>query len=139
MKGLTLNEEPNVGHPYACGDSYNEPIPVPYGDASNIRKRLTAASPHCRGGRTCGAQSRTTRRQRPSTQRSEMKRRQKQAPTDVHSSDRAQRGRGGANLRIGRYSGPKNVARRNMGAHGIDNGHNVPRNCIGLSSQYPPG
>jgi len=82
MKGLTLNEEPNISHPYASRDRHHEPLPVPYGDAGGTHEQLTVASPDCRG-RTCGAQSRATRRQRPSTQRAE----NQKAPTDVHSSD----------------------------------------------------
>jgi hypothetical protein len=33
MEELTLNEEPNIGHPYASRDRYDEPLPIPYGDA----------------------------------------------------------------------------------------------------------
>jgi len=35
MKGLTLNEEPNVGHPHASRDCYDELVPVPNGDAGD--------------------------------------------------------------------------------------------------------
>ena len=86
MKGLTLNEEPNIGHPYASRDRYHEPLPVPYGDAGGTHEQLTAASPNCRG-RTCGAQSRAKRQQRPSIQRAENGKTTKKVPTDVHSSD----------------------------------------------------
>jgi len=117
MKGLTLNGEPNIGHPYTSRDRYDEPLPVPYGNADGTHERLMAASPNCRG-RTCGAQSRETRRQRPSTQRTKNGKTTKKASRDVHSSDWAQRGRGGAYSRIGRCSGPKKVACQIAGAHG---------------------
>ena len=71
MRGLTLNHEPNIGRPYASRDRYHEPLPVPYGDAGGSHEQLMAALPHCRGRRTCGARSRATQRQRPSTQRAE--------------------------------------------------------------------
>ena len=35
MKGLTLNEEPNVGHPHASRDCYDELVPIPNGDAGD--------------------------------------------------------------------------------------------------------
>jgi len=84
MKGRTLNHEPNIGHPYASRDHYHEPLPVPYGDAGGTHEQLTAALPYCRG-RTCGAQSRARRRQRPSTQRTGKGKTTKKARTEVHS------------------------------------------------------
>ena len=86
MKGLTLNEELNIGYPYASRDRYHGPLPVPFGDAGGTHEQLTATLPNCRG-RTCGAQSRATRRQWPSTQGTENGKTDKKAPTDIHSSD----------------------------------------------------
>jgi hypothetical protein len=51
MKGLTLNDEPNIGHPYGSRDCYDESLPVPYGNADGAHGRLMAASQN-RKGRT---------------------------------------------------------------------------------------
>ena len=93
MRGLTLNHEPNIDHPYASRNRYHEPLPLPYGDAGGTHERLTAASPNC-GGRTCGAQSRATQRQWPSTQGTEngkvtKKRRQTFIPPTEHNREEA--------------------------------------------------
>jgi hypothetical protein len=49
MKGLTLNEEPNIDHPYASRDCYDESLPVPYGNTDSTHERWTAASQECKG------------------------------------------------------------------------------------------
>ena len=70
MKGLTLNEEPNVGHPHASRDCYDELVPIPNGDAGDCLGKVVILPQKRRTGRTCGAQSKATRQQRPRTQRS---------------------------------------------------------------------
>jgi hypothetical protein len=45
MKGLTLNHDSNIGRPYASRDRYDEPLPIPYGDAGGTHERITIASP----------------------------------------------------------------------------------------------
>jgi hypothetical protein len=43
---LTLNKEPNVGHPYASRDRYDELLPVPNGDADDAHERLHREDSH---------------------------------------------------------------------------------------------
>ena len=38
--GLALNEERNIGHPYAQRNRYNNPVFVPNGDAKAIHESL---------------------------------------------------------------------------------------------------
>ena len=91
MRGLTLNHEPNIGHPYASRNRCDGPLPVLYDDAGGTHEQMTVASPNC-GGLTCGAQSRATRKQWPSTQRAENEKTTKNVPTDIHPSDGEMRG-----------------------------------------------
>ena len=142
MKGLTLNHDSSIGHPYASRGRYDEPLPIPYGDAGGTHERLTATSSICKG-HTCGEQPRATRRQRPSTQRAENGKMTKKntdrrsltfIPRTGHNVEEA-----GHTHELEDDLGLKHVTCQNAGAHDIDNGHNVPRNCIRLSSQYPPG
>ena len=46
MKGLTLNEEPNVCQPYANRDRYDELVPIPNGNADDVHERLTREGSH---------------------------------------------------------------------------------------------
>jgi hypothetical protein len=44
--GLTLNEEPNVGHPYGSRGRYDELLPIPNGDADDANERLPREDSH---------------------------------------------------------------------------------------------
>ena len=46
MKGLTLNEKPNVGYPHASRNCYDELVPVPNGDADDAHERLPREDGH---------------------------------------------------------------------------------------------
>jgi len=74
-KGLTSSEEPKVGHPYATCKRYGELVPVPDSNANGAHQsfasEILAYHPKLRRPRTCGAQSRGKRQQRPRTQRAE--------------------------------------------------------------------
>jgi len=41
-----LNEEPNVGHPYASRDPYDDLLPVPNGDADDAHEQLPREDGH---------------------------------------------------------------------------------------------
>ena len=46
MKGLTLNEKPNVGYPHASRNRYDELVPVPNGIADDAHERLPREDGH---------------------------------------------------------------------------------------------
>ena len=85
MKGLTMNEEPNVCCPYASRDHYDGSLPIPNSNAGGAHERSfgkIAASPRpkCRRQRTCGGQSRMKRQQRLGIQRTKKKREEDELP-----------------------------------------------------------
>jgi hypothetical protein len=41
MKGLTLELKPEVSHPYASRDRYDQLVPVPDGNASSAHEQMT--------------------------------------------------------------------------------------------------
>jgi hypothetical protein len=41
-----LNKEPNVGHPYASRDRYDDLLPVPNGDADDANEQLPREDSH---------------------------------------------------------------------------------------------
>jgi len=74
MKGLTLNLKPDIDHPYANRDCYNQLSPAPNGNASSAHEQISMPWGRCsyrerRRGRTCGVRSGEKPQLRPGTQR----------------------------------------------------------------------
>jgi hypothetical protein len=82
-----LNEEPDVDHPYASRDRYDELLPVPNGDADDAHERLSREDGNIasyRTGHTCGEQSKAMHQRRPRTRRAIKK---KAVSLNTHSLD----------------------------------------------------
>jgi len=132
MRGPTLNHEPNIGRPYASRDRYHELLPVPYGDAGGTHEQLTAA-PQISEDDVHAEHNQERRSGKGQVPKElKMERRQNKSTDRGSFLGPSTTGGGGAYSRIGKCSGPKNVACQNAGAYEIDNGPNVHCNCIGL-------
>ena len=46
MKGLTLNEEPDICQPYSSCDCNDELVPIPNGDTGDVHEQLPREGSH---------------------------------------------------------------------------------------------
>jgi hypothetical protein len=88
MKGLTVNEECKVGHPYTSRNRHDELLPIPNSDAGRNHELNFASGrrwyhPRCRRRRTCGVLSRRKRQQWLGTQRAKKEREREREESEV--------------------------------------------------------